>query len=158
MDIHISISSIWTISLLEIFPHRPIIPIILHTYIPFIWPLYFQSYFQVNVEYSIYLLFVCLFIIYLSPLDVQNYRSKLKLLFFFVRFAQNTFFSINCCSFMFFPILSWSFWLATSQPSLTPRSSEIPQQKPMTDYLGHFGRSLLNSKEPHWSLGKADSK
>ena len=60
---------------------------------------------------------------------------------------------------MFFPILSWSFWVATSQPSLTPeRSSEIPQQKPMTDYLGHFGRSLLNSKEPHWSLVKADSK
>jgi hypothetical protein len=43
--------------------------------------------------------------------------------------------------------------------AFTPeRSSEIPQQKPMTDYLGHFGRSLLNSKEPHWSLVKADSK
>lgn len=52
-----------------------------------------------------------------------------------------------------FPILSWCLvWLCnTSQPSLTPEiSSEIQPQKPMTDYLGHFGRSLSNSKETHY--------
>ena len=63
-------------------------------------------------------------------------------------------FALSCSSLFYHEV-----WLATSQPSITPkRSSKIPQQKPMTDYLGHFGRSLLNSKEPHWSLGKADSK
>jgi len=56
--------------------------------------------------------------------------------------------------FLLFHVLPYSVrkvWLATSQPSPTPeRSSEIRQQKAMTDYLGHFGR-LFTSKQPHSS-------
>ena len=64
---------------------------------------------------------------------------------------------IDVCFLMFlelllFHVLPYSvrkFWLATSQPSTPETSSEIRQQKPMTDYLGHFGRRLFTSKQPH---------
>ena len=41
----------------------------------------------------------------LQPLDVQNYRSKFKLLFFF-GVSPKQCVSFNFCYFMFFPILS----------------------------------------------------
>ena len=41
----------------------------------------------------------------LQPLDVQNYRSKFKLLFFF-GVSPKKCVSFNFCYFMFFPILS----------------------------------------------------
>ena len=41
----------------------------------------------------------------LLPLDVQNYRSKFKLLFFF-GVSPKKCVSFNFCYFMFFPVLS----------------------------------------------------
>ena len=71
----------------------------------------FQSYFQVNVEYSNYLIIVRLFTIYLSPLDVQNYRSKLKLLFFSVspktRFCFLLFVALSCSSPFCHEVFGW---------------------------------------------------
>jgi hypothetical protein len=75
-------------------------------------------------------------------------KKKLEIAVFLFAFRPKNviffMFALSCSSLFYHEI-----WLATSQPSITPkRSSKIPQQKPMTDYLGHFGRSLLNSKEP----------